>query len=146
MAFDGTESPEIVPNGISEGAERAFQAVSDFIERGGGFRESYGPPDLRNQRAVAQMTGRVGEIYFVAFAEGGPIKIGFTSNFEYRLQHLQTSCPYELTVLARVEGTTADERQMHRQFADHQIRGEWFEPHADILAEIERLAALQRER
>jgi len=33
----------------------------------------------------------------------------------------------------------AFERAYHRQFAAHRLHGEWFAPHPDILAEIDRL-------
>lgn len=91
-----------------------------------------------NERRRAQDAARPGTIYFVGFGDG-PIKIGFTANLDYRMEHLQTACPYKLELLATVKGGLGTERELHTRFAEHRIRGEWFSPAPDILAEIARL-------
>ena len=124
---------------VSEGAMRAFDALDRYMERH--LLHSLKPtsvPHLPN-RSEAQELTRDGEIYFVSYGEGGPIKVGFTSNFDYRIKGLQTACPYPLVVLARVDGKVIAEREYHRRWAEHKLLGEWFEPHPDILAEIDRL-------
>lgn len=79
-----------------------------------------------------------GTTYFVG-PEGGPIKIGFASRLEYRLKDLRTMNAYPLVVHAKVFGPLTLERAYHARFAAHRLHGEWFAPHPDILAEIERL-------
>ena len=82
---------------------------------------------------------KTGTIYFVG-PEGGPIKIGFAGRLSFRLRDLQLANAYPLTVLASVDGPPSLERDYHRRFAEHRLHGEWFSPHPEILAEIERLA------
>lgn len=77
-------------------------------------------------------------VYFIG-SEAGPIKIGMAQNVEARLISIQASSPVLLHLLATTGGGIKQERIYHRQFAAHRLHGEWFEPHPDILAEIERL-------
>ncbi len=69
----------------------------------------------------------VGEplIYFVS-AEGDRIKIGYSTNLNARLRSLRTSHPNGLEVLLVFPGTGDDEKQLHVQFAEFWIGGEWF--------------------
>ena len=77
-------------------------------------------------------------IYFIG-PEGGPIKIGYTANLTARLRSLRLANALPISLLASVEGPTRLEREYHRRFAAHRLHGEWFAPHPDILAEIDRL-------
>ena len=86
----------------------------------------------------------VGTIYFVG-PEDGPIKIGFARRLEFRLRDLRTMSPLPLVVHARIEGAPLLERAYHKQFAAHRLHGEWFDPHPDILVEIDRLASSEGE-
>lgn len=76
-------------------------------------------------------------IYFVQ-AETGPIKIGSTSYLASRMVTLRGQSPVALTLLATMEGDRTAEFRLHARFAAHRLHGEWFAPHPDILAEIER--------
>lgn len=80
-------------------------------------------------------------VYFIQSGEEGPIKIGIARDPESRLAALQTGHHEELRLLAITHGGADQEGAYHMQFAEHRIRGEWFEPHPDILAEIDRLNA-----
>ena len=63
------------------------------------------------------------------FHEHGPIKIGFTDdyNLSNRLDSLQTGNPYHLRVVGVIADGTADaESAIHRKFADKRLCGEWF--------------------
>lgn len=82
---------------------------------------------------------KVNVIYFVR-AENGPIKIGTTGRLEWRLRSLRGQSPVPLELLGSVPGNRADEHEFHRRFAEHRLHGEWFDPHPDILVEIERLS------
>ena len=77
-------------------------------------------------------------VYFIQ-AGVGPIKIGLTVNPEVRLSGLQTANSEVLRLVAAQLGGRRLEMDYHNQFKAHHIRGEWFTPHPDILAEIGRL-------
>lgn len=76
-----------------------------------------------------------GFVYFIQ-AASGPIKIGRAADARVRCAELQTGSHEELVLLATLKGGRVVERELHRRFAEHRIRGEWFHPHADILAHI----------
>lgn len=56
-------------------------------------------------------------IYFMQSTEGGPVKIGYTSNLERRHKQLETHYQKSLSVLATLEGDESREREIHDQFA-----------------------------
>lgn len=78
--------------------------------------------------------------YFIGNVDHG-IKIGISLQPIERLSILQTGSPVELRILACVEGGREVERDYHSRFRDHRKHGEWFTPHAEILAEIARINA-----
>jgi hypothetical protein len=64
---------------------------------------------------------------FVYFIQGGDlVKIGYTTNIRQRLYDLQTSAPIDLVLLGLIPGTRALEKEYHKRFAAHRVRGEWF--------------------
>jgi hypothetical protein len=68
-----------------------------------------------------------GYVYFIEAKGMGLIKIGWTANdVGGRLGDLACASPAELVVLGLREGAMAAERQLHRDFAEHRVRGEWF--------------------
>lgn len=85
-----------------------------------------------SERRVEQL------VYFIQSATGD-IKIGMAVDVKARLKGLQTAHPVKLELLASTGGGREQEKAYHTQFADHRLHGEWFAPHPDILAEIERL-------
>lgn len=87
---------------------------------------------LRSETIERQM------VYFIG-ADHGPVKIGKAMNPEGRLRDLQCGYPYELKILALVEGSTGIEQGYHRKFAGYRLNGEWFERSPDLEREIERL-------
>lgn len=80
-----------------------------------------------------------GHVYFVRHGVSGPIKIGWATEIDERIAELQVGNPERLELLGSRPGTISDERSLHRQFAEHRLRGEWFSPHADLLAYIREL-------
>lgn len=74
-------------------------------------------------------------IYFVK--ADNKIKIGYSSNPANRIITLQTSSPEELQVLLVIDGNMDDERELHKKFIDHKIRGEWFALSNEISEYIE---------
>lgn len=92
-----------------------------------------GQPELIWQTKV-KMT-----VYFIR-AGSGAIKIGIAKSPKRRMAELQCSHHETLEIAATTPGGRTSERAYHLRFKEHHIRGEWFHPHPDILAEIERLA------
>jgi hypothetical protein len=76
-------------------------------------------------------------IYFVQAGQGGPIKIGHATQPRRRLSELQVSSPVLLTLLGKVRGRPAHEKEWHSRFAGYRIRGEWFKPSPALLAAID---------
>lgn len=86
------------------------------------------------------------KVYFIENVETGRIKVGFTtSTVASRLAKLQTGSDCELRLLGFVEvvkGVGLAEAQLHRKFAAHHHRGEWYS--REILPEV--LAILRQAR
>lgn len=78
-------------------------------------------------------------IYFIRSPSA--IKIGMAKDAQRRLMVLQTSHPETLELVATCPGGRALETEYHTRFAEHRVRGEWFAPVPELLAEIERLTA-----
>lgn len=83
------------------------------------------------ERFPAPPDGKVW-IYFIRSGEGGPIKIGQAKDPVDRLMGLQTGSADELTLETAMIGEPKVERQLHKRFAKHRIRGEWFKPAAAL--------------
>lgn len=79
-------------------------------------------------------------VYFVQCGDSGPVKIGVAKDPAARLATLQTGHFETLHIRAITVGGLTQERIYHDTFRAHHQRGEWFAPHPDILAEIDRLA------
>lgn len=75
-------------------------------------------------------------IYFLRRPEGGPIKIGTTVCLSRRLKELaaEHGCTFE--VLAVVDGSRPEERELHQRFSGLRVVNEWFEPGDDLLGFI----------
>lgn len=71
-------------------------------------------------------------IYFIQSA-CGHIKIGTSTDPEYRLRELQCGNPQPLKMLGIVCGGPRYERWLHRKFKASRVRGEWFLPCQDLL-------------
>lgn len=82
---------------------------------------------------------RRGFVYFVS--DGTFIKIGWASNWRRRMIGIQVTNPHPLKVLAVLKGSTLRERALHRKFAKHHTRGEWYRHHTEI---VEYVAGLSR--
>lgn len=81
-----------------------------------------------------------GIVYFFGI-RNRRIKIGHTIDLGLRLRTLryQNGLPC-VNYLATVPGGRELERAYHEKFAEHRHgRTEWFSPHPDILAEIDRI-------
>jgi len=65
---------------------------------------------------------------YVYIAQSGDYcKIGFTSHSPAdRISQLQTGNPHPVKLVGMIPGTMRDEERLHAEFADKQVRGEWF--------------------
>ena len=83
-------------------------------------RNSFGPRRKPSGPSVRSKTYLIG-------IEGSPlVKIGYTSaEPKDRLRGMQTGLPFELTLLWFTKGDFEDE--LHDIFAEHRVRGEWFD-------------------
>lgn len=67
---------------------------------------------------------------YAVWAEGTPyIKIGWVDRpswLKKRVQILQVGCPFELQLIAQIEGTLDEEQAIHLMLQDSLERGEWF--------------------
>lgn len=82
-------------------------------------------------------------VYFMRRTDGvGPIKIGCSKMLPRRLAAMQVWSPHIIEVVAHCPGTFADEQRLHRQFAEHRLHGEWFEPAPELLSVVARVASV----
>lgn len=65
---------------------------------------------------------------YVISASDQAQKVGIADDPRGRLMGMQTGCPLELKLVLALETRDAlvIEQRVHRLFADHRIRGEWF--------------------
>ncbi len=70
--------------------------------------------------------GQKGWVYFITGGDEDIVKIGFTTNRDSRLSGLQTGAHKELRYEYTFPAHEAAERILHRHFAKHRIRGEWY--------------------
>lgn len=76
--------------------------------------------------------------YFARCTDSGQIKIGRSKALEARMRELSRQRKCDVVLLASICGGD-NEPMYHWWFQEHRLHGEWFAPHPDILAEIERI-------
>ena len=69
-------------------------------------------------------------VYFIS--DGEFVKIGVSKNYQMRLVSLQTANPRKLKLLGVLEGDSYEERNLHNQFDQFRVGGEWFELSPEI--------------
>lgn len=97
------------------------------------------PPKISKDEASRYLIGDVdswpsapeGYVYVIRGKRGGPVKIGFALNPNFRAYELQCGNPDEIAVIAAIgiAGVAAllVERQSHRLAMFAHVRGEWFD-------------------
>lgn len=81
-------------------------------------------------------------IYFMQAPEGGPIKIGCTTDLGRRHKQLEKYYGTKLLILKVINGGKAMERKIHRKFAHLRMpRTEQFEPEVELCRFISRAKA-----
>jgi DNA-binding transcriptional regulator YdaS (Cro superfamily) len=73
-------------------------------------------------------------VYFIRAGEDGPVKIGFASDIGRRLTKMQADNHEALHVLRGIAGDKTTEKQIHLEFSDLRLRGEWFRFDARMLS------------
>lgn len=84
------------------------------------------------QRRLQQAHSTAGIVYLIG-SSSGPVKIGFTTDLDRRLERLQMNSPRKLRVLAARDGTRGDELRLHREHRDARLHGEWFKRSEAVL-------------
>lgn len=59
-------------------------------------------------------------------ASGAFIKIGYAKDPLRRQRELETGLPHDLELMGMFAGKITDEAELHRRFAKHHVRREWF--------------------
>ena len=77
-----------------------------------------------------------GFVYFLEGSDTDLVKIGFSTEPLRRIARISTMSASRLTVAVIFAGTRADEKALHRRFAQHRTRGEWFDAAPEINAFI----------
>ena len=65
-------------------------------------------------------------VYFIRAGEDGPVKIGSSADPRKRLLFLRSANHTPLSLIHVFEGGEREERVLHKRFAQHRIKGEWF--------------------
>jgi hypothetical protein len=71
-------------------------------------------------------------VYFIkAFGKPPRMKIGKAADPDKRLKELQTGCPYDLAIMAKIRCRSEKhalyvEKLAHQYFKEYRMRGEWF--------------------
>lgn len=86
-------------------------------------------------------------IYFIREKDNPKslIKIGFTDDIEQRLAQIQSSSPVDLEILAIIaDGDKNTEAEIHYQFDEYRVRGEWFKPARKLLVFLDKIASTRK--
>lgn len=80
-------------------------------------------------------------VYFIQVENSGPIKIGISWDIFRRLTHIQSASYEELHLIGDIhcrdrKAALALESELHQQFKDFHIRGEWFRAEPEVLAAV----------
>ncbi len=86
--------------------------------------------------SAARDGAQVGTVYFVRAGNAHTVKIGYARDADVRLRQLQTASPTRLRFLLRLPGDWILEQQLHDQFREYRVRGEWFRLSDEIKAFI----------
>ena len=76
----------------------------------------------------SQSKQATGYVYFFRAAQGGPIKIGYSTTPRARRKELQTGHGDVIVCVGYLRGTKQSEAMLHHAFAAQRVRGEWFAP------------------
>lgn len=103
---------------------------------------SYCRSDWIEKIGSAEQAAR-GQIYFIQAESGGPVKIGTSTDPESRLSGLQVGSLENLRIIGKMNGGRSVEAEIHKRFARHHLRGEWFSDATDLMEFIGSVACLE---
>lgn len=91
--------------------------------------------------------GRQGFVYFMRVGGRGPVKIGFATNIDKRFKSHKSANHRALVLVAAMRGTIKAEKQLHRRFVKHLVKGtrEWFKYSGDVKTFVEALPRIDTE-
>jgi hypothetical protein len=114
------------------------EAFDRMVERGyivDGDRPRWTGPD-RDRRWLR--TGERWSTYVVRRGgDGGPVKIGRSSNITKRLAQLQSASAEPVALLHTIAGDV--EAELHEKLSRHRVRGEWFNGSPEFYGDLGRL-------
>lgn len=93
-------------------------------------RRKPAPSDADIDKAVDDALANGSVIYFIRIDQF--VKIGVTRNIRKRWSELQTGSPHHMVLLGSIPGDALIEALLHKRWAKHAVRGEWFTLHDDI--------------
>ncbi len=125
--------------GVEAADEKTLPAAGDTCGSGPALGAKGSPaerPGLAEEEigTAGGAPERSGFVYFIQACSGGPVKVGFATDMDRRLSELQVGSPVRLWALAKIPGTRADEREIHRRLAPSASHGEWFWPSDELEA------------
>jgi predicted nucleic acid-binding Zn ribbon protein len=88
--------------------------------------------DKKDIAAAESFKKESGYVYFIQ-ANGGPIKIGWSTNPEGRLAALQTATHERLEILKVIPGSIQLETELHHRFMGLHKHGEWYEDKEELI-------------
>lgn len=77
-----------------------------------------------------------GHVYFVMGVRTNLVKIGFSQDAFRRIRSVAQGCSESINADLVILGTRADEKALHKRFAKHRVKGEWFEDCDEITAYV----------
>lgn len=89
-------------------------------------------------KAVERLMTNPCFVYFIQAGQGGNIKIGISRNVMSRFSKMNTDAGEPIRTLLIIPGDESNERALHKELCAHRSHGEWFKPHGDVLAIIDR--------
>jgi hypothetical protein len=95
--------------------------------------------ELQNFKSVSKGNFS-GFVYFIQGENGGPVKIGYSTDVAERLKDLQTGHPDTLVCLDFFPGSPAMEALIHKDLKAYRLRpnGEWFKPDPYVLERMKK--------
>lgn len=83
------------------------------------------------------------KVYLIGCKENKTMKIGYSKDIKSRLTSLQTSSPYQLTVLSNIKGSKNLEKNLHKEFGYLRINREWFRWSNEIIEKFNLLKEIE---
>ena len=93
---------------------------------------------VKNNKRTLRICGNARSqcVYFIQAANGGPIKIGKATNPISRMRELQTSFYEQFRIVGIIKLDYTIEADIHEEFSEFRLRGEWFAPCQKLLSFI----------